>query len=156
MYSVVANHTHKQSNTVPTTTTQGVYCYKCEVLRLLLFEFECIHNSGEVSAIERVAITRLFKSHRTLVSWHAEDAEGALWRCPKLMHAPVCHAPGCRYEIAAENKRLSEPLARALKEVEVLRAALASAEKDRASLAQAKARLAAAEKQASRVHSPGA
>lgn len=52
-----------------------------------------------------------------------------------------------RYEIAAENKRLSEPLARALKEVEVLRAALASADKDKASLAQTKARLAAAEKQ---------
>lgn len=52
-----------------------------------------------------------------------------------------------RYEIAAENKRLSEPLARALKEVEVLRSALASADKDKASLAQSKARLAAAEKQ---------
>lgn len=54
-----------------------------------------------------------------------------------------------RYEIAAENKRLSEPLARALKEVEGLRAALASADKDKASLAQTKARLAAAEKQVS-------
>lgn len=57
----------------------------------------------------------------------------------------------CRYEIAAENKRLSEPLARALKEVEVLRTALASADKDKASLAQTKARLAAAEKQVSRI-----
>lgn len=52
-----------------------------------------------------------------------------------------------RYEIAAENKRLSEPLARALKEVESLRAALANADKDKASLAQSKARLATAEKQ---------
>ncbi|WIA30588.1 hypothetical protein OEZ86_000670 [Tetradesmus obliquus] len=51
------------------------------------------------------------------------------------------------YEIAAENKRLSEPLARALKEVEGLRAALTSADKDKASLAQTKARLATAEKQ---------
>jgi hypothetical protein len=55
-----------------------------------------------------------------------------------------------RYEIAAENKRLSEPLARALKEMEVLRSALASADKDKASLAQSKARLAAAEKQVRR------
>lgn len=60
---------------------------------------------------------------------------------------PCCPAAPLRYEIAAENKRLSEPLARALKEVEVLRAALASADKDKASLAQSKARLAAAEKQ---------
>jgi hypothetical protein len=52
-----------------------------------------------------------------------------------------------RYEIAAENKRLSEPLAKALKEVEVLRGALACADKDKASLAQAKERLAAAVKQ---------
>lgn len=52
-----------------------------------------------------------------------------------------------RYEIAQENKRLSEPLAKALKEVESLRGQLASYEKDKASLAQAKARLAAAEKQ---------
>eukprot|EP00877_Chromochloris_zofingiensis_P012225 jgi/Chrzof1/7256/Cz02g16210.t1 len=51
------------------------------------------------------------------------------------------------YEIAQENKRLSEPLAKALKEVESLRGQLASYEKDKASLAQAKARLAAAEKQ---------
>jgi hypothetical protein len=58
-----------------------------------------------------------------------------------------CCAAPCRYEIAAENKRLSEPLARALKEVEGLRAALASADKDKASLAQTKARLATAEKQ---------
>lgn len=58
--------------------------------------------------------------------------------------------PHCRYEIAAENKRLSEPLARALKEVEGLRAALASADKDKASLAQTKARLATAEKQVCR------
>jgi hypothetical protein len=62
----------------------------------------------------------------------------------------LCFSPcvgTARYEIAAENKRLSEPLARALKEVEVLRAALASADKDKASLVQSKARLAAAEKQ---------
>lgn len=67
------------------------------------------------------------------------------------MHdVPVPAARAClcrRYEIAAENKRLSEPLARALKEVEVLRSALASADKAKASLAQSKARLAAAEKQ---------
>jgi hypothetical protein len=53
----------------------------------------------------------------------------------------------CRYEIAGRNKQLKEPLERTLKEVEVLRAALSSAEKDKASLAQSKARLAAAEKQ---------
>lgn len=53
----------------------------------------------------------------------------------------------CRYEIAGKNKQLKEPLERSLKEVEVLRAALTSAEKDKASLAQSKARLAAAEKQ---------
>ncbi|GBF97614.1 hypothetical protein Rsub_10750 [Raphidocelis subcapitata] len=50
------------------------------------------------------------------------------------------------YEIAQENKRLSEPLARSLREVESLRAQLAGSERDRASLAAAKARLAAAEK----------
>ena len=55
----------------------------------------------------------------------------------------------CRYEIAQENKRLSEPLSKALKEVESLRTQLASYEKDKASLQQSKARLAAAEKQVS-------
>jgi hypothetical protein len=54
-----------------------------------------------------------------------------------------------RYEIAQENKRLSEPLSKALKEVESLRTQLASYEKDKASLQQSKARLAAAEKQVS-------
>lgn len=52
--------------------------------------------------------------------------------------------------MAKDNASKSEPLARALKEVEVLRAALASADKDKASLGQAKARLAAAEKQVRR------
>lgn len=56
----------------------------------------------------------------------------------------------CRYDMAKDNASKSEPLARALKEVEVLRAALASADKDKASLGQAKARLAAAEKQVRR------
>lgn len=51
------------------------------------------------------------------------------------------------YEIAQENKRLSEPLTKALKEVDTLRGQLASYEKDKASLAQTKARLLAAEKQ---------
>lgn len=51
------------------------------------------------------------------------------------------------FEIAQENKRLSEPLSKALKEVEALRQALASYEKDKLSLAQTKARLVAAEKQ---------
>ncbi|MEW5305571.1 MAG: hypothetical protein WDW36_008103 [Sanguina aurantia] len=51
------------------------------------------------------------------------------------------------YEIAQENKRLSEPLTRALKEVEALRAQLASYEKDKLSLAQTKARLLNSEKQ---------
>mmetsp|Transcript_15425 Transcript_15425/g.26679 ORF Transcript_15425/g.26679 Transcript_15425/m.26679 type:complete len:473 (-) Transcript_15425:18-1436(-) len=51
------------------------------------------------------------------------------------------------YEIAQENKRLSEPLTKALKEVEALRQALASYEKDKMSLAQTKARLVASEKQ---------
>ncbi|KAI8465222.1 MAG: growth-arrest-specific micro-tubule binding-domain-containing protein [Monoraphidium minutum] len=50
------------------------------------------------------------------------------------------------YEIAQENKRLSEPLARSLKEVESLRGQLAAYDKDKASLEAAKARLAAAEK----------
>jgi hypothetical protein len=62
--------------------------------------------------------------------------------------APYTTPGNGRYEIAAENKRLSEPLARALKEVEVLRGgALASADKDNASLAQTKERLEAAVKQ---------
>lgn len=42
------------------------------------------------------------------------------------------------YEIAQENKRLSEPLSKALKEVETLRASLASYEKDKQSLTQTK------------------
>lgn len=48
------------------------------------------------------------------------------------------------YEIAQENKRLSEPLARSLREVEALRTQLAGYDKDKASLAAAKARLGAA------------
>lgn len=51
------------------------------------------------------------------------------------------------FEIAQENKRLSEPLTKALKEVEALRQALANYDKDRLSLTQTKARLLAAEKQ---------
>ncbi|GMH42905.1 hypothetical protein BSKO_10827 [Bryopsis sp. KO-2023] len=51
------------------------------------------------------------------------------------------------YEIAQENKRLSDPLTKALKEVEVLRQHCASYEKDKASLHQTKSRLAHAEKQ---------
>ncbi|GAQ80611.1 myosin heavy chain-related protein [Klebsormidium nitens] len=50
------------------------------------------------------------------------------------------------YEIAQENKRLSEPLTKALKEVETLRKQLASYEKDKTSLQQAKARLVDTEK----------
>ncbi len=42
------------------------------------------------------------------------------------------------YEIAQENKRLSEPLSKALKEVEALRQALANYEKDKQSLSQTK------------------
>jgi hypothetical protein len=42
------------------------------------------------------------------------------------------------YEIAQENKRLSEPLSKALKEVEALRQALANYDKDKLSLAQTK------------------
>eukprot|EP00736_Rhodelphis_marinus_P010730 Rmarinus@m.7847 len=45
------------------------------------------------------------------------------------------------YEIAQENKRLSEPLTRALKEVDHLRAELANYQKDKLSLSNAKARL---------------
>jgi hypothetical protein len=52
--------------------------------------------------------------------------------------------------MAKDNANKSEPLARARKQVEVLHAALASADKDKASLGQAKARLAAAEKQVRR------
>lgn len=59
---------------------------------------------------------------------------------------PAGHPPKQRYEIAQENKRLSEPLARSLREVEALRGQLAGHEKGRASLAAAKARLGAAEK----------
>ena len=51
------------------------------------------------------------------------------------------------YEIAQENKRLSEPLTKALREVDSLRTQLGQYEKDKMSLAQTKARLAAAEKQ---------
>lgn len=51
------------------------------------------------------------------------------------------------YEIAQENKRLSEPLTKALKEVELLRSQLGQYEKDKTSLAQTKARLASTEKQ---------
>ncbi|KAF5833874.1 growth-arrest-specific micro-tubule binding-domain-containing protein [Dunaliella salina] len=51
------------------------------------------------------------------------------------------------YEIAQENKRLSEPLTKALKEVESLRHAVANYDKDKMSLAQTKARLVASEKQ---------
>lgn len=51
------------------------------------------------------------------------------------------------FEIAQENKRLSEPLTKALKEVEALRQALANYDKDRLSLTQTKARLLGAEKQ---------
>lgn len=51
------------------------------------------------------------------------------------------------YEIAQENRRLSEPLTKALKEVEALRQALATYEKDKLVLAQTKARLVGTEKQ---------
>ena len=51
------------------------------------------------------------------------------------------------YEIAQENKRLSEPLQNALKEVESLRHQLANYEKDKMSLEQTKARLAEATRQ---------
>ncbi|GBG64314.1 hypothetical protein CBR_g41515, partial [Chara braunii] len=51
------------------------------------------------------------------------------------------------YEIAQENKRLSEPLTKALKEVEVLRKQLGFYEKDKLSLQQARARLLQTEKQ---------
>ena len=42
------------------------------------------------------------------------------------------------YEIAQENKRLSEPLTKALKEVEALRHSVANYDKDKMSLAQTK------------------
>ncbi|KXZ48295.1 hypothetical protein GPECTOR_29g70 [Gonium pectorale] len=51
------------------------------------------------------------------------------------------------YEIAQDNKRLSEPLTKALKEVETLRQQLANYDKDRLSLSQTKARLLNAERQ---------
>ncbi|GLC38346.1 Dynein regulatory complex subunit 4 [Pleodorina starrii] len=51
------------------------------------------------------------------------------------------------YEIAQDNKRLSEPLTKALKEVEMLRQQLANYDKDRLSLSQTKARLLNAERQ---------
>ncbi|KAG2494699.1 hypothetical protein HYH03_007215 [Edaphochlamys debaryana] len=51
------------------------------------------------------------------------------------------------YEIAQDNKRLSEPLTKALKEVELLRQQLANYDKDRLSLQQTKARLLNAERQ---------
>ena len=50
------------------------------------------------------------------------------------------------YEISQENKRLSEPLTKALREVDDLRRQLASYEKDKASLAATKQRLADSEK----------
>ena len=46
------------------------------------------------------------------------------------------------FEIAQENKKLSEPLTRALKEVEKLRHELANYQKDKMSLQNAKSRLA--------------
>ncbi|KAH7297949.1 hypothetical protein KP509_25G020400 [Ceratopteris richardii] len=46
------------------------------------------------------------------------------------------------YDIAQENKRLTEPLTKALKEVEVLKKQLANYEKDKLSLQQARASLA--------------
>ncbi|GIL67832.1 hypothetical protein Vafri_21099, partial [Volvox africanus] len=51
------------------------------------------------------------------------------------------------YEIAQDNKRLSEPLTKALKEVEMLRQQLANYDKDKLSLSQTKARLLNAERQ---------
>lgn len=51
------------------------------------------------------------------------------------------------YEIAQENKRLSEPLTKALKEVEVLRQQLSNYDKDKLSLGQTKARLLNSERQ---------
>lgn len=51
------------------------------------------------------------------------------------------------YEIAQENKRLSEPLVKALKENETLRTSLQHYEKDKISLSQTKARLVDTEKQ---------
>ena len=50
------------------------------------------------------------------------------------------------YEISQENKRLSEPLTKALREVDDLRRQLASYEKDKASLTATKKRLADSEK----------
>mmetsp|Transcript_17269 Transcript_17269/g.44833 ORF Transcript_17269/g.44833 Transcript_17269/m.44833 type:complete len:473 (-) Transcript_17269:63-1481(-) len=50
------------------------------------------------------------------------------------------------YEIAQENKQLSEPLTKALREVETLRAQLGQYEKDKMSLGQTKARLVQTEK----------
>ena len=50
------------------------------------------------------------------------------------------------YEIAQENKRLSEPLVKALKENETLRSSLQNYEKDKISLAQTKSRLLETEK----------
>ncbi|KAK9806160.1 hypothetical protein WJX72_003639 [[Myrmecia] bisecta] len=51
------------------------------------------------------------------------------------------------YEIAQENKRLSDPLTKALKEVETLRSQVSSYEKDKLALQQTKARLINSEKQ---------
>lgn len=62
---------------------------------------------------------------------------------------PLLTSRTLRYEIAQENKCLSEPLAHSLREVESLRTQLAAYNKDKASLAAAKARLAAAEKRVS-------
>ena len=51
------------------------------------------------------------------------------------------HSEKLMYEIAQENKRLSEPLTRALKEVEKLRHELSSYQKDKVSLQNSKSRL---------------
>ena len=50
------------------------------------------------------------------------------------------------YEISQENKRLSEPLTKALREVDDLRKALASHDKDKQSLQHTKTRLSDTEK----------
>ena len=52
-----------------------------------------------------------------------------------------------RYEVAQENKRLTEPLAKALKEVDDLRRQLANYERDKGVLSQTKARLGETEKE---------
>jgi hypothetical protein len=61
-------------------------------------------------------------------------------RSPLDLSPPPTFAPAqnekLMYEIAQENKRLSEPLTKALKEVELLRQQLANHEKDKTSLGQ--------------------